>query len=84
MKEIQEHEVLFKKIDEHLVIVELALGALSQVTSHNVTILNENLSQAESNNNKLKDEIIDLKEEMNKRRKVECDMTPLKSSICEQ
>ena len=47
-------------------------------------MLNENLSQAESINTKLKDEIISLKEEMNKRRKVECDMTPLKGSILEQ
>jgi hypothetical protein len=32
----------------------------------------------------LKDGIISLKEEMNKRRKVECDMTPLKENILEQ
>ena len=47
-------------------------------------MLNEKLSQAESENIKLKDEIISLKEEMNKRRKVECDMTPLKEIILEQ
>ena len=35
-------------------------------------------------NIKLKDEIISLKEEMNKRRKVECDMTLLKERILEQ
>ena len=35
-------------------------------------------------NNKLKDEIINLKLEMSKRRKVECDITPLKASILEQ
>jgi hypothetical protein len=46
--------------------------------------LNEKLSQTKSDNNKLKDEIISLKEEMNKRRKVECDMTPLKAIILEQ
>jgi hypothetical protein len=46
--------------------------------------LKEKLSQAESENTKLKDEIISLKEKMNKRRKVECDMTLLKENIIEQ
>ena len=45
---------------------------------------NEKLSQDESENTKLKDEIISLKEEMNKWIEVECDMTPLKISILEQ
>ena len=47
-------------------------------------MINENLSQAESENVKLKDEIINLREEMNKQRKVECDMTPLEENILEQ
>jgi cell division protein FtsB len=47
-------------------------------------MLNEKLSQAESENTKLKDEIIILKEEMNKRRNMECDMTPFKVSILKQ
>ena len=47
-------------------------------------MLNENLSQAESDKDKLKNEIISLKEEVNKRRKVECDTTPLQASILEQ
>ena len=47
-------------------------------------MLNEKFSQAESDNNKFKDEIIILKVEMNKRRKVECDITSLKGSILEQ
>ena len=62
MKEIQEDEVLFLKTDEYLVIVAIELEALSQATSHNVTVLNEKLSQVESDKNKLKDEIINLKE----------------------
>ena len=57
---------------------------LSQGTARNITILNEKLPQTESKNTKLKDEIISLKEEINKRRKVECDMTPLKVSILEE
>jgi cell division protein FtsB len=64
--------------------VATSSSTLSRATSHNVTMLNEKLSKAESENNKLKDEIMSLKEEMNKRRKVECDMTPLKVSILEQ
>ena len=84
MKEIQEDEVLFENTDEDPVTVAKTSTALSQATSHNVTVLNEKLSQAESDNNKLKYEIINLKEEMNKRRKVECDITPLKESILEQ
>ena len=65
-------------------IVATTSATLSQATTHNVTILNEKISQVESDNNKLKDEIISLKEEMNKRRMVECDMSPLKRSILEQ
>ena len=84
MKEIQEYEVLFEKTDEDLVTVATTSISLSQDTAHNFTMLNENLSQVESENTKLKDEIISLKEETNKRRKVECDMTPLKGSILEQ
>ena len=84
MKEIQEDEVLFERTDVDLVTVETSSIVLLQATSHNVIVLNEKLSQAESNNNKLKDEIISLKEEMNKKRKVECDMAPLKRSILEE
>ena len=83
MKEIQEDEVLLEKIDEDPVIVATASATLSQATTHNVTMLNEKLSRAEYENVKLKDEIISLREDMNKRRKVECDMTPLKENILE-
>ena len=57
---MQEDEVLFEKIDENLVTVATTSAALSQATAHNVTMLNENLSQVESENIKLKDEIINL------------------------
>ena len=46
-------------------------------------MLNENLSQVESKNANLKDEIISLREEMSKQRKVDCDMSPLKENILE-
>ena len=64
--------------------IEKTLATLSQAIAPNVTILNEKLSQAKAKDNNLKDEIISLKEEMNKRRKVEFDLTPLKISILEQ
>jgi hypothetical protein len=44
LKEIQEDEVMFEKTDEDLIIVATASTTLSQVTSHNVTLLNEKLS----------------------------------------
>ena len=44
MKEIQEDELFFKKTYEYPVTMETASVALSQVTTHNVTMLNENLS----------------------------------------
>ena len=62
MKEIQEDEVLFEKIDEDLVTVATTSTALSQATAHNVIVLNEKISQPESDNNKLEYEIIRLKE----------------------
>ena len=84
MKEIQEDEVIFENTDEDPMTVATTSTTLSQAIAYNVTLLNENFSQAKSENTKLKDEIISLKEEMNKRRKVECDMTPLKEYILEQ
>ena len=47
-------------------------------------MLSEQLSQAESDNDKLKNEIISLKVDVNKRRKVESDTTLLQASILEQ
>ena len=84
MKQIHEDEVLFEKTNEDPLTVATTSLALSQSTACNATTLNEKLSQAKLENTKLKDEIISLKEEMNKMRKVECDMTLLKGSILEQ
>ena len=71
--------ILFEKVDEDLVTVATTSTTLSQAT-----MLNEKFSQAKSENVKLKDEIVNLRKEMNKRRKVECDMTLLKENILEQ
>ena len=60
-KEVHEDEVLFERIDEDPVTVATASATLSQATVHNVNILSEKLSQAESDNNKLKEEVINLK-----------------------
>ena len=84
MKEIQKDQVLFEKTDEDSVTAATSSTTLSQAIAHNVTILNEKVSQVEFENSKLKDEIIIMKEEMNKQRKVEYDMTPLKENILEQ
>ena len=47
-------------------------------------MLSENLSQAKSNNYKLKEEIISLKEEIHKQRKVDDETTPLRATILDQ
>ena len=47
-------------------------------------MMSEKLSQVELDNDNLKNEIISRKVEVNKRRKVECDTTPLQDSILEQ
>jgi hypothetical protein len=60
MKETQEDEVLFEKTDEDQVKVEMTSTTLTQDISHNVTMLNEKLFQAKSDNIKLKDKIISL------------------------
>ena len=61
-----------------------ASTTLSHATAQNVTMMSEKLSQVELDNDNLKNEIISRKVEVNKRRKVECDTTPLQDSILEQ
>ena len=59
-------------------------SSLSQDTTHNITVLNEKFLETKSENLKLKDVIINLREEMKKRRKVEDNIIPLKEKILEQ
>ena len=47
LKEMKEYEVLFEKIDEHLVTVATTSATLAQATTHNITILNEKLLEIE-------------------------------------
>ena len=75
--EVPEDEILFEKRNEDLITVATTSAVLSQATAHNVTMLSENLSQVESDKSKLQSEIISLRAEVNKRRKVECETTPL-------
>ena len=83
-KEVQEDEVIFERIDEDPVTVATASVALSQDIVHNVNVLSKKLSQAKSDNNKLKEEVINLKEEIHKQRKVDDETTVLRATIVDQ
>ena len=47
-------------------------------------MLSDKLSQAESDNNRLKDEVLSLRVEMHKRRKIRNETTPLRATILDQ
>ena len=72
---------MFERTDEDLIIVAIVSTTLSQATAYNVTMLSEKISQEELDKNKLKDEVINLRVEMHKRRKVEDETTPLRATI---
>jgi hypothetical protein len=63
MKEVHKDEVLFEKTYENPVTIATTSTAITHATAHNVTMLNEKLLQVESENIKIKDEIISLQEE---------------------
>ena len=84
VKEVQEDEVLFEKTDEDPITIATASAALSHATVHNVTMLTDKLSQAESDNSKLKDEVLSLRAEIKKRRKVDDGTTLLRATILDQ
>ena len=67
MREIIEDEVLFNKTDEDLMLIATTFAALTQASVHNISILNEKLNEAKSKNNKLEEENINLKDEVNKK-----------------
>ena len=75
---------MFERTDEDLITVAIALVALSQATIHNVTMLSEKLSQAEFDNNKLKEDVINLRVEIHKWRKVDDETTPLRATTLKQ
>ena len=84
LEEMYEDEVLFEKNDEDPITVVVSSTTLNHATSHSIIVLNENLLETKLENLKLKDEIISLREEMKKRRKVEDNLIPLKDNILEQ
>ena len=45
---MQEDEVLFEKIDEDAMTIDIASISLNQATSHNIIVLNEKLFGEES------------------------------------
>jgi hypothetical protein len=83
-KEVQEDEILFERIEEDPVTVATTSAAFSQAIVHDINVLSEKLSQAESDNHKLKEEITNLKAEVHKRRKVDDETTPLRETILDQ
>ena len=60
LEEMQEDEVLVDNTDEDPMIVATSSTTLTQATSHNIIVLNENILEAESENLKLKYEVISL------------------------
>ena len=75
---------MFENTDEDPVTIATASIALTEATAHNITMLNEKFLETESENLKLKDEIINLREETKKGRRVEDNLIPLKENILEQ
>jgi hypothetical protein len=60
LEEMQEDEVLFKKTNEDHVKVATTSTTLTQATTHNKIVLNENILEVELENIMLKDELISL------------------------
>ena len=79
-----EDEVLFERIEEDPIMVVTALEALTQAIAHNISVLNEKFMESKTKNQNLKDELISLREEMKKRRKVDDLLVSLKENILEQ
>ena len=62
LEEMQEDEVLFERTNEDPIMVATTLVALTQATTYNISMLNEKVIEVESQNQKLKDELIILRE----------------------
>ena len=63
-----------------MLIATTSIG-LTQGNVHNISILNEKLAEAKSKNKKLEEEKIDLKAEVNKKKKVDDHLNSLKDNI---
>ena len=84
LEEMQEDEVLFERTDGDTIMVAIHSIALTQAIVHNISMLNEKVMEVELENQKLKDELISLREEMKKRRKVDGHLVPFKENILKQ
>ena len=82
--EMQEDEVLFERTNEDPIMVATTSTNLTQANAHNISVLNEKVLQVESKKQNLKDELISLREEMKKRRKVDDHLVPLKENVLDQ
>lgn len=76
--------MLFERIDEDPIMVASDSKTLTQGIVHNISVLNEKVVEVESKNQKLKDELICLREYMKKRRKVDDHLVSLKENFLEQ
>jgi hypothetical protein len=63
LEEMQEDEVLFQKTDEDPMTVATSSTTLTQDIAHNLSVLNENILETESENLKLKDKLINLRKD---------------------
>ena len=64
--------------------IAIASTTLTQDLAHNISVLNEKILEAESENFNLKDELISLREVTKKRRKVNDNLVLPKDNILEK
>ena len=76
--------MLFERTDEDPIVVAIDSTVLTQAIIHNILVLNEKFMEVELENKKLRDELISLREEIKKRRKVDDHLVPLKENIMGQ
>jgi hypothetical protein len=84
LEEMQEEEVLFERTDEEPIMVATPSADLTQTIVYNISMLNEKVMEAELKNQKLKDGLINLREEMKKRRKADDHLVTFEENILEQ
>ena len=67
VSEMTKDDVLFKKNDEDTMLIATTSTTLTQDNVHNIVVLNEKLTKAESKNKKIEEEDINLKVKMDKK-----------------
>ena len=81
VRDIIEDEYLFEIIDEDIIILATTSATLSQANILNITLLNGKVTEIELAKKKIQDEIISLKIEVKKRKKVDDHLILLRESI---